>query len=71
MGKDSKASENRIPWTMTNGPQDVVIKYAWTNPIAVNSPVDIRPVSMADGYVRIGIRPNGQERLTMRFRRLR
>ena len=66
-GGKIKASINRIEIELDDPRADAVIRYNYSPELSVPSPAVIFPVEI-QGATFIGIRPNGESNVTIRFR---
>jgi hypothetical protein len=64
-----EADFNRLSVTLDEAQADVVLCYKWIDGFTVSPPVEIYPYEGIHGERLLGIRPNGEMRMTLRFRR--
>ena len=48
-------------------PEEAVVRYNWSDRLAVEPPAELHPHDAGDGVVFIGIRPNGASRVDVRY----
>lgn len=63
-----KSDFNLIQVHTDNPEEDIVIKYNWLDGLSVEEPAEILPYDAGDGIKFIGIHPNGQKDIFIRFK---